>query len=114
MAHNEVVVRGDLRRVADQDDKASGHWLTLPSRHLQLVLALSFHHPVTGFDQPRPIRKGGNMAKVFLHMLFSDQADRNLAAIGIADGHTKHGLGHKNAFGMMAERSVPWVGQDGF
>ena len=43
------------------------------------------------------------MAKIFLHMLFSDQAHRDIMTVTVTKGHPEQGFQHEDAFGMVAE-----------
>ena len=43
------------------------------------------------------------MAKPFLHMLFSDQAHRDITTVSVTKGHPEQGFQHEDAFGMVAE-----------
>lgn len=43
------------------------------------------------------------MAKLFLHMLFPDQANRNITAVTVSKGHPEQGFLTEDAFGIVAE-----------
>ena len=49
------------------------------------------------------LRKGRYMAKIFLHVLFPDQAHRDIMAVTVTKGHPEQGFSAEDAFGIVAE-----------
>ena len=45
-------------------------------------------------------------------MLFSDEPDRDVPAVAVADRHAEDRLEEKNAFGMMPQGAVARIGDD--
>ena len=75
--------------------------------------AVASQHPGLWRDEPRPVRKRGNEAEVLANVLLADQTDWNSTAVGIDDGRAEQGFEHENALGVMPQRAVPGVGEDG-
>jgi len=64
-----------------------------PYAAISTLMAISFwlppHYPGLWLDQTCPFCKRGDGSPIFHDMLFADQADRNLAAIGVNNDRTE-------------------------
>ena len=78
-----------------------------------LVEGVASQHPGLWRDEPRPVRKRGNEAEVLANVLLADQTDWNSTGVGIHDGRAEQGFEHENALGVMPQRAVPGIGEDG-
>ena len=70
-------------------------------------------HPGLRCNEARPIGKGGDRAKILTNVLLADEADRNSPAVSIDDRRPEQGFQHEDALGMVPERAVPGVCEDG-
>ena len=77
-------------------------------------LPASTVHPALWTDSCQPVLDGRDAPEIFLHVLFSEVADRHLSTVRVPDGDTGNSFGQKDSFGVMTKGAVAEVGEERF